>query len=144
MPVPNMVFFQIKTSVLLDNTTRFFLQKSSAYKRNCLLHMVNAFVFHYIQQLWLLAYKDYSKFCTRKCKKQHYVNCNYNGKSMIYINSNMALNNNLQQGWPWTIEQDWRTIHLLKKCFGYIIAIRNGKTSFRFLWLRLYSYKKLS
>ena len=47
--------------------------------------------FHYIAQLWLIAPKNYSKFCTRKCKKQHYVCSNYNGISMIYINSNMAL-----------------------------------------------------
>ena len=40
--------------------------------------MVNSFSFHYIWQLWLTAYTNYTKFCTRKWKKQHYVYCNYN------------------------------------------------------------------
>ena len=29
--------------------------------------------------------------CTRKCKKQRFVCCDYNDISMIYINSSMAL-----------------------------------------------------
>ena len=36
-------------------------------------------------------YKDYSKFCTRKCKKQHYVYWDFNETSIIYIKSNMVL-----------------------------------------------------
>ena len=32
-------------------------------------YMVNLFVYHYIYQLWVIAYQNYSKFCTRKCKK---------------------------------------------------------------------------
>ena len=54
-------------------------------------YMVNSFVFHYIWQLWLIAYANYSKFCTRKCQKQHCVYCDYNDISIIYINSNTAL-----------------------------------------------------
>ena len=52
---------------------------------------------------WLIACKNYSKFCTRRCKKQRYVYCDYNGVLMTCISSNMALlkkplNDNLQQG----------------------------------------------
>ena len=54
-------------------------------------YMVKSFVFHYMWQLWLKAHKNYSKFCTAKCKKQHYVYCNYNDISIIYITSSMAL-----------------------------------------------------
>ena len=45
------------------------------------------------------------KFCTRKCKKYHYVYCDYKDISMIYINSDHGtvegkkpLNDNLQLG----------------------------------------------
>ena len=54
-------------------------------------YMVNWFVFHYIWQWWLIAYKNYSNFFKRKCKNQYYVYCDYNDISMIYINSNIAL-----------------------------------------------------
>ena len=49
------------------------------------------YIFHYILKLWLIAYKNHSKFFKRKCKKQRYVYCVYNSKSFAYINSNMAL-----------------------------------------------------
>ena len=44
-----------------------------------------------IRTLFRQCYKNYPKFCTRKCKEQYYVYCDHNGTSMIYINSNMAL-----------------------------------------------------
>ena len=49
-----------------------------------------------------IAYKNYSKFCTRKCRKQYHVYCDYNDISMIYINygtvqGKKPLNDNLQQ-----------------------------------------------
>ena len=53
--------------------------------------MVISFVFHYIWQFWLISYKNYSKFSKRKWKKHHYVYCNYNGISAIYINSNSTV-----------------------------------------------------
>ena len=37
------------------------------------------------------AYKNYSKFCTRKWEKQHCMYCDYNVISVIYIYSNVAL-----------------------------------------------------
>ena len=54
-------------------------------------YMVNSFVFHYIWQLCLIAYRNYSKFCKKKSKRQHYGYCVYNDISMIYFNSNMTL-----------------------------------------------------
>ena len=54
-------------------------------------YMVNfVFVFHYIWKLWPITHKVYSKFCTRKCKRQHYLYCDYNDISIIYINSSMV------------------------------------------------------
>ena len=53
--------------------------------------MVNLFIFTYLWQLWPIAYKNYSKLCKIKCKRQNYVYCDYNDISMIYINSNMTL-----------------------------------------------------
>ena len=41
------------------------------------------FVFNYTWQLWL-AYKGYSKFSTKSCKKQCYVYWDYNDTSVIY------------------------------------------------------------
>lgn len=52
-------------------------------------YMLNLFVFHWIWQLWLTAYKSYSKFCTEKCKKQHCVYQKCNDMSLIYIISNL-------------------------------------------------------
>ena len=49
--------------------------------------------FSIILLIWSVRFdcKSYSKFCTEKFKKQHYVHCDYNNSSMIYISSNMAL-----------------------------------------------------
>ena len=79
----------------VSSFTCIWNKDSKVFLKNTMAHnfayMINLFVFHYIWQLWLLAYKNYSKFCTRKCKKQHYVYCDNNDISMVYINSNMAL-----------------------------------------------------
>ena len=68
-----------------------------SFRKNTLMfwhniaYKVNTLAFHYIWQFWLTAFKNYSKFFTRKCKKQRYVYCNYNDTLMTYINSNMTL-----------------------------------------------------
>ena len=57
---------------------------------HCLFEQL--FIFHYISfYIITIAYQNYSNFCTRKCIKQHYVYCNYNDTSMIYINSKITL-----------------------------------------------------
>ena len=71
-----------KKTVKFKNTVTFWY--NIAYK-------VNAFALHYIWQSWLIAYKNYSKFCTRKCKKQDCMYCNYHDTSVTYFNSSMVL-----------------------------------------------------
>ena len=57
---------------------------------HCLFEQL--FIFHYMSlYIITIAYQNYSNFCTRKCIKQHYVYCNYNDTSMIYINSKITL-----------------------------------------------------
>ena len=54
-------------------------------------YMVNSFGFFLHMTIMTIAYKNYSKFCKRKYKKQHFVYCDYHEISVIYINCNMAL-----------------------------------------------------
>ena len=67
---------------------KVFGKSTMTFSHN-IAYMVNSFLFHYISvwQLWLTTYKNYSKFYTRKQKKQH---CNYNYVSIVYNNSNVA------------------------------------------------------
>ena len=54
--------------------------------------MVYSFAFYYIRQLWLINYvKMIQSFAQKNAKKQHYVYWDYNDKSVVYINTNMAL-----------------------------------------------------
>ena len=69
---------------------KVFGKKTVTFRHNIALK-VNSFVFHYIWQLWPIAYKNYSNICTRKCKKQYYVYCDYNDMPMIYISSDITL-----------------------------------------------------
>ena len=46
-----------------------FSDKNTATFWHNFARKVNNFVLHYIWKLWLMAYENYSKFCTRKCKK---------------------------------------------------------------------------
>ena len=65
--------------------------------------MASSFVFNYIWQLSLIAYKNYSKVRKRKCEKQNYLYCDYNDISVTHINFNMTMlrvrihNDNLPQ-----------------------------------------------
>ena len=59
------------------------------WRFDIILHMCTIYLF--IITIMTIAYKNYSKFCTKKSKKQHYVYFNYNNISIIYFNSNMVL-----------------------------------------------------
>ena len=65
--------------------------------------MVNSFAFHYVWEFWLIIYENLLKFCTRKCKKQHYVYCVSNDYQWftlipIIVQGKKPLNDNLQGG----------------------------------------------